>query len=103
MDHTKYLLTFDETIKYSYDIFIKSNKSINVYPIGIFYSNKDNDNYTIDAIIIDKYISIPIKQQILSKDNIRKSVKFLNKQKIKNIISTSPPLFSERAVREIKV
>jgi len=79
-DHSKYLLSFDDTIKYSFDIYNKSNKNINILPIGIFYSNKQDtggDKYTTDAIIIDRYISIPIKQEILTKDDIKKSVKFI--------------------------
>ena len=73
-----------------YDIYLKSNKEIKIKPIGVYYSNKTNDLFNIEAIIVDHNINIPILNQSMSKTDI---LEYTKKYKIKEFITESKSIY----------
>jgi len=77
-----YLNSLYDVSNILYDIYNLSNKEIQVKPIGFYYSTKINNNYTINALIIDSNINIPIIEILLSYEDL---LAYAKKYKIKNI------------------
>jgi len=73
-----------------YDIYISSDKNILVKPYGIYYTDKTNRKYTINALIIDKNINIPIEEIILNEDEV---ITYAKKYKIKNFLTESKSIY----------
>jgi hypothetical protein len=82
--YDKYLNDIYSTSDILYDIYHKSEKNIACKPLGIYYSVKNKDNYTVDAIIIDKHINIPIKQVVLTYNDL---IAYAKKFKIKELLT----------------
>lgn len=87
----KYINDIFITSDIIYNLYISSKRNIQIKPKGIVFSKNDNNNYTIDAIIIDYNIYIPIIQIILNTDDI---IKYAKKYKIKNIIIESQLIYN---------
>jgi hypothetical protein len=64
-DIEKYIKNIDDTID---DIY----KILKIYPVGLFYNEKNNDKYDIDGLMYSRHINIPIKKINMSKEEIQK-------------------------------
>jgi UDP-glucose 4-epimerase len=73
-----------------YNIYMASNKLIVIKPYGLYYSKKNNDIYTINAIMIDQYINIPIIETTISNSEI---IAFAKKYKIRELLTESKSVF----------
>ncbi|BCS83257.1 poxvirus early transcription factor-like protein [Cotonvirus japonicus] len=71
-DISPFLTNFDNTFKYLSNIYKLSNKMLKIKPIGIFYSDRQQKNYTVSAIMTQGYETVPIIEQTLSSDYIKK-------------------------------
>ena len=89
-NYDKYITTIDIISDILYDIYLNTEKNINCLPIGVMYSKKENNDYFIDSLIINQHISLPIKQTIMSKNDI---IEYAKKYKIKNIYTQSKTLY----------
>lgn len=56
----KYIMSLDDTLKYLNEIYLKSNKKINVKPYGVYYESKKNDIIKINSILTETKEIIPI-------------------------------------------
>jgi hypothetical protein len=65
--YDKYIKSLEDTINFINDL----SKIISIQAIGFIYSTKENNNYLIEAIMIDNQISIPIKQSKYSESQLK--------------------------------
>jgi hypothetical protein len=65
--YDKYIKSLEDTINFINNL----SKIISIQAIGFIYSTKDNNNFVIDAIMIDNQISIPIKQSKYSESQLK--------------------------------
>ena len=89
-NYENYISDLQKTSEIMYDIYLSSEKDILVKPLGIYYSSKTNKKYTVEAIIIDRNINIPIKQTMLSTDDI---LAYAKKYKIKEFLTESKSIY----------
>jgi hypothetical protein len=89
-NYENYINEINITSDIIYDIYVQSQKNILVKPLGIYYSNKINDKYVVDAIIIDKNINVPIKQNNMSHNDI---IAYAKKYKIKEFLTESKSIY----------
>jgi len=89
-DYLPYVNDINSTADFVYNLYIKSNKDISVKPCGIYYSDKINNNYTINALVIDHNINIPVRQIILQYNDI---INFAKKYKIKEFLTESKSIY----------
>ena len=89
-NYENYINDIYSTSNIIYDIYLLSNKEIYTKPLGIYYSNRTDKNYTIDAIIIDRNINIPIKQIEMSNDDI---ITYAKKYKIREFFTESKSIY----------
>ena len=89
-NYEQYLNDLNITSDILYDIYHQSNKEILIKPQGIYYTNRKNDIYNIEAIIINNFINVPISNIKLNKNNI---LEYAKKYKIKEIIIESKSIY----------
>ena len=65
-NYENYINEINVTSDIIYNIYIQSQKNILSKPIGIYYSDKINNIYIVNAIIINKNINVPIEQTNMS-------------------------------------
>lgn len=68
----KYLSTYDETHKYLIELNNLTKGKLHMKPVGIYYIDKYADGYVVNAIIVDNYDSVPIKQEKISLERVKK-------------------------------
>ena len=73
-----------------YEIYLNSNKEIKIKPLGIYYSTRDEKSYFVEALIISKYINIPI---IPTNININEIITYAKKYKIKEFLTESKSIY----------
>ena len=89
-NYEKYINNIYDSSDIIYNIYLKSNKNINIKQLGIYYSFRTEKEYTVDAIIIDHHINIPIKQTIMNYDDI---IEYAKKYKIKELYTESKSIY----------
>jgi hypothetical protein len=89
-NYENYIHNLNDSSDIIYNIYLKSNKNINTKQLGISFSSKTDQNYTVDSIIIDNHINIPIKQTIMNYDNI---IEYAKKYKIKDFYTESKSIY----------
>lgn len=89
-NYEKYINDLDNSSKIIYDIYLKSNKDINIKQLGIYYSSRTENTYTVDALIIEHHINIPIKQIVMKYDDI---IEYAKKYKIKEFLTESKSIY----------
>ena len=65
--YDKYTKSLEDSINFINNL----SKIISIQAIGFIYSSKENDNFLIEAIMIDNQISIPIKQSKYSESQLK--------------------------------
>ena len=89
-EYDKYINPLDSTSEFIYNVYLNSNKQIIIKPNGFYYSEKNDDNYTINELIIDQNIYIPIKQSVISDSDI---ISFAKKYKIREFLLESKSIY----------
>jgi hypothetical protein len=86
--YEKYITDYLTISDIVYDLYHKSNKEIKIKPTGIYYTNRLNNIYDVEAIVIDNNIIIPIQKVSIVQTNITDYIKKYNiKQFIKEFKS----------------
>jgi len=67
-EYDKYLQNLDDTIKFIYELYNKTNKELKIKPSGLYYTDKDN-GLEINSIMINN-MNIPVIKQIITKNEI---------------------------------
>ena len=67
-----YIKDYTTTYKYLNEIYKLTNNKINLKPIGVFYNKKNEKKYIVTAIMTNTYDSIPIINNNMSIDYIKK-------------------------------
>jgi hypothetical protein len=88
--YEKYINDMSNTSELLYNIFIESKKEINVKPIGIYYTDREEDKYNVGALIIEPPINVPIKQIKIATDHI---IEFAKKYKIREFLTESKSIY----------
>ena len=91
-NYEPYINKLDITSDIIYDIYLKTNKEIIIKPCGIYYSNHINNSYTVDALIIDHHINIPIIQITMTTLDI---LNYAKKYKIRDFITESKSIYDK--------
>ncbi len=89
-NYDKYIHNLNDSADFIYNIYMASNKLIVIKPYGLYYSKKNNDIYTINAIMIDQYINIPIIETTISNSEI---IAFAKKYKIREFLLESKSIY----------
>ena len=89
-NYEKYVNNINDTSNILYDIYQKSNKQIKIKSVGIYYSSRTEKEYTIEALIIDRYINVPIKQIKMNYDMI---IEYSKKYKIREFLTESKSIY----------
>jgi hypothetical protein len=69
-NYESYINDINTTSDIIYEIYIESLKEIKIKPLGIYYSNRTEESYLVEALIIDKHINVPIIQTNINSDDI---------------------------------
>ena len=89
-NYEKYVNNINDTSNILYHIYQKSNKQIKIKSVGIYYSSRTEKEYTVEALIIDKYINVPIKQIKMTYDMI---IEYSKKYKIRVFLTESKSIY----------
>lgn len=89
-NYEKYINNLNDTSNILYDIYQKSNKEIKIKSVGIYYSSRTEKEYTVEALIIDRYINVPIKQTKMTYDMI---IDYSKKYRIKEFLTESKSIY----------
>ena len=89
-NYEKYINDLDNSSRIIYDIYLKSNRDINIKQSGIYYSSRTENTYTVNALIIEYHINIPIQQIIMKYDDI---IDYAKKYKIKEFLTESKSIY----------
>lgn len=89
-NYEKYITDINKTSDFMYDIYTNSNKEIKVKPSGIYYSDKTDNSYNVDALIIDIHINVPIQRTTMTYSNV---IEYAKKYKIREFLTESKSIY----------
>ncbi len=72
-EHDKYVQSYDKTYRYLLDIYNKSNKMLDVKPVGIYFKEKKGMEYLYaEDIICHNGLHVPIKKEKMTLSKLNK-------------------------------
>lgn len=71
-NYRKYIKNMDSTVDYLMDIYLKTNKQLQIKPIGVYYDTVKGEKIRVNSIMTMSKDIVPIEPLFISKDKLKK-------------------------------